>query len=87
MRWCEEAMLVEKIRQEQQRLGVARRDWVGGRGEEEQEEEEEESEQVNEEEKGGSSNSRVQFCIKNSFLLIICEYNFWVARFRDKVES
>ncbi|XP_073106128.1 uncharacterized protein [Elaeis guineensis] len=61
MRRCEEAMLVEKIRQEQQRLGVARRDWVGGGGEEEQEEEEEEeeeSEQVKGEEKGGSSDSR-----------------------------
>ncbi|XP_008802522.1 coiled-coil domain-containing protein 97 [Phoenix dactylifera] len=63
MRRCEEAMLVEKIRGEQQRLGVARRDWVGSGGEEEQEEEEEEeddedeSEEVKEEEKDGSSES------------------------------
>ncbi|KAG1359231.1 coiled-coil domain-containing protein 97 [Cocos nucifera] len=63
LRRCEEAMLVEKIRREQQRLGVARRDWVGSGGEEEQEEEEEgdedESEQVKGEEKCGSSESRM----------------------------
>ncbi|CAL9071529.1 unnamed protein product [Musa textilis] len=50
MRRCEEAMLVEKIRGEQQRLGVDKREWVGGGGEEEEEEEEEEVEEEEEEE-------------------------------------
>lgn len=43
MRRNEEAMLVEKIQGEQQRLEVARRDWVGS-GEVKEEEEEEEEE-------------------------------------------
>lgn len=56
MRRSEEAMLVEKIRGEQQRLGVAERDWVGNERTEqeememEEEEEEEESEEEEEEE-------------------------------------
>ncbi|XP_072976906.1 uncharacterized protein [Typha angustifolia] len=55
MRRWEEAVLVEKIRGEQQRLGVDRRDWIGGVREEEmqeEEEEEEEEEEKGEEEKG-----------------------------------
>ncbi|PKU85682.1 coiled-coil domain-containing protein 97 [Dendrobium catenatum] len=52
MRRCEEAMLVKKIRGEQQRLGVARKDWVGGdEGGEEEEEasEDDESEEERDE--------------------------------------
>jgi hypothetical protein len=40
MRWSEEAILVEKIRREQQRLGVAQSNWDGYQMEEEEEEEE-----------------------------------------------
>ncbi|MED6136717.1 hypothetical protein PIB30_058412 [Stylosanthes scabra] len=51
MRRCEEAELVAKIRVEQQRMGVAERDWVGNeRFQEEEEEEEEEEEDEDEEE-------------------------------------
>ncbi|KAF6135476.1 hypothetical protein GIB67_015329 [Kingdonia uniflora] len=55
MRWSEEAILVEKIRGEQQRLGVDEKDWVGSaprvemKEEEEEEEEEEEGENKREE--------------------------------------
>lgn len=43
MQRCKEVMLVEKIRGEQQRLGVARKYWVGsGKVKEEEEEEEKE---------------------------------------------
>ncbi|GMQ04580.1 hypothetical protein CsSME_00049942 [Camellia sinensis var. sinensis] len=45
MRRSEEAILVEKIRREQQRLGVAQRDWVGNEREQQEEEEEEEEEE------------------------------------------
>ncbi|WOL12964.1 Coiled-coil domain-containing protein [Canna indica] len=47
MRRCEEAMIVEKIRGEQQRLGVDMREWVGGGAEEVEvyEEEEEDDEE------------------------------------------
>ncbi|KAM0945641.1 hypothetical protein DsansV1_C10g0104851 [Dioscorea sansibarensis] len=51
MRRCDEAALVEKIRGEQQRRGIARKDWVGG-AEVEMEEEEEEDEEEEEEEEG-----------------------------------
>lgn len=51
LRRAEEALLMEKIRSEQQRLGVDERDWVGNeRQQEEQEEEEEEDEEEEEEE-------------------------------------
>ncbi|PKA46131.1 hypothetical protein AXF42_Ash015422 [Apostasia shenzhenica] len=50
MRRCEEAMLVRKIRGEQQRLGVAKKDWVGGEGDEEDDDEEEEEEEEEESE-------------------------------------
>lgn len=56
MRRSEEAMLVEKIRGEQQRLGVAEKDWVGSERvveeevEEEMEEEESEGSEETEEE-------------------------------------
>ncbi|XP_022736742.1 coiled-coil domain-containing protein 97 isoform X1 [Durio zibethinus] len=57
MRRCEEARLVAKIREEQQRLGVAQKDWVGNESypqqEEEEEEDEEEEEEEEEEENGG----------------------------------
>ncbi|KAK8964858.1 hypothetical protein KSP40_PGU007012 [Platanthera guangdongensis] len=53
LRRNEEKVLLEKIRVEQQRLGVARRDWVGvGEGVEEQEEEEEEEEEESEDDVG-----------------------------------
>lgn len=48
LRRCEEAVLVEKIRAEQRRLGVAEKDWVGNAGEEEEEEEEEEEDEEEE---------------------------------------
>ncbi|VYS69559.1 unnamed protein product [Arabidopsis thaliana] len=51
MRRAEEAVLVTRIREEQQRLGVAESDWVGNeKMEESEEEEEEESEEEEEEE-------------------------------------
>ncbi|KAF5935758.1 hypothetical protein HYC85_026887 [Camellia sinensis] len=50
MRRSEEAILVEKIRREQQRLGVAQRDWVGNEREQQEEEEEEEEEEEDEDE-------------------------------------
>ncbi|CAA7406734.1 unnamed protein product [Spirodela intermedia] len=52
MRRSEEAIIVAKIRTEQQRLGVARKDWIGNEEyqEEEVEEEEEEEEEDEEEE-------------------------------------
>ncbi|KAL0372983.1 UNVERIFIED_CONTAM: hypothetical protein Scaly_0979900 [Sesamum calycinum] len=51
MRRSEEAILVEKIRGEQQRLGVAQSDWVCNESErQEEEEEEEEGEEEDEEE-------------------------------------
>ncbi|XP_074565798.1 uncharacterized protein LOC141822254 [Curcuma longa] len=49
MRRCEEAMLVEKIRGEQQRLGVDEKEWVGGGGKEEEVSEEEEEDDDDEE--------------------------------------
>jgi len=51
MRRCEEAILVSKIREEQQRLGVDEMEWVGNeRNQQQQEEEEEEDEEEDEEE-------------------------------------
>jgi hypothetical protein len=44
MRRAEEATLVARIREEQQRLGVAESDWIGNERREEEEEEEEEDE-------------------------------------------
>lgn len=61
MRRAEERILVEKIRTEQQRLGVAERDWVVYEREQPQEmeeEEEEDSDEENEDEEGGA-NGRV----------------------------
>ncbi|KAM7256698.1 hypothetical protein ACFE04_012439 [Oxalis oulophora] len=64
MRRCEEAVLVDKIRTEQQRLGVDERDWIGNerRQEEEQEEEveseeEEEEDEMDENKANGKSSS------------------------------
>lgn len=55
LRRAEEALLMEKIRSEQQRLGVDERDWVGNeRQQEEQEEEEEEEEEEEDEVEEGS---------------------------------
>ncbi|XP_022736743.1 coiled-coil domain-containing protein 97 isoform X2 [Durio zibethinus] len=63
MRRCEEARLVAKIREEQQRLGVAQKDWVGNESypqqEEEEEEDEEEEEEEEEEENGGDHGKEV----------------------------
>ncbi|XVF10942.1 hypothetical protein REPUB_Repub07fG0226800 [Reevesia pubescens] len=60
LRRCEEARLVAKIREEQQRLGVDQKDWVGNESnpqlqedEEEEEEEEEEDEDETKKENGG----------------------------------
>ena len=53
LRRAEEAILVAKIRGEQQRLGVAERDWVGferNQQEEEEEDEEEEEEEDDDDE-------------------------------------
>ncbi|CAN8267207.1 unnamed protein product [Cochlearia groenlandica] len=50
MRRAEEATLVTRIREEQQRLGVAESDWVGNEKLEESEEEDEEEEEEEEEE-------------------------------------
>ncbi|KAJ4888601.1 Uncharacterized protein Rs2_28349 [Raphanus sativus] len=64
MRRAEEAALVSRIREEQQRLGVAECDWVGGNekmeeseDESEQEEVETEDEEVEEEEKPAGASS------------------------------
>lgn len=48
LRRSEEAILVAKIRGEQQRLGVLQKDWVGNEEEEVEEEEEEEEEEEDE---------------------------------------
>lgn len=48
VRRSEEAILVEKIRCEQQKMGVARSDWVGNESERQEEEEEEEVEEEEE---------------------------------------
>ncbi|XP_076894567.1 uncharacterized protein LOC143546895 [Bidens hawaiensis] len=45
LRRAEEAVLVDKIRREQQRLGVDEREWVGNEPQQEEEEEEEEEEE------------------------------------------
>ncbi|KAJ6394189.1 hypothetical protein OIU77_023420 [Salix suchowensis] len=45
MRRCEEAILVSKIREEQQRLGVDEMEWVGNERNQQQQEEEEEEEE------------------------------------------
>nr|GEV82757.1 coiled-coil domain-containing protein 97 [Tanacetum cinerariifolium] len=63
LRRAEEALLMEKIRMEQQRLGVDERDWVGNERQEEQEEQEEEEEEEDddeevEEEKHGDASVR-----------------------------
>ncbi|KAG8634252.1 hypothetical protein MANES_17G024600v8 [Manihot esculenta] len=50
MRRSEEAILVSKIRAEQQRLGVAERDWVGNEMNQQEEEEDVEEEEEEEEE-------------------------------------
>ncbi|XP_071689385.1 uncharacterized protein [Rutidosis leptorrhynchoides] len=60
LRRAEEALLMEKIRSEQQRLGVDERDWVGNEGpQEEQEEEEEEEEEEDEDEGDVNVNGRM----------------------------
>jgi hypothetical protein len=48
MRRCEEAILVSKIREEQQRLGVDEMEWVGNERNQQQQEEEEEEEEEEE---------------------------------------
>ncbi|BFG31227.1 hypothetical protein CerSpe_175020 [Prunus speciosa] len=59
LRRAEEAILVAKIRGEQQRLGVSESDWVGGernqQEEQEEEEEEEEEEEVKKANRGAQS--------------------------------
>lgn len=61
MRRAEEGILVEKIRREQQRLGVDERDWVGNERENQEEvdeeEEEEEEEDDDDKEDGGDNGS------------------------------
>ncbi|GKB39931.1 RNA-directed DNA polymerase, eukaryota [Tanacetum coccineum] len=61
LRRAEEALLMEKIHMEQQRLGVDEMDWVGNdRREEEQEEEEEEDEDDEEVEEGKHGDANVR---------------------------
>ncbi|GKB04119.1 coiled-coil domain-containing protein 97 [Tanacetum coccineum] len=61
LRRAEEALLIEKIRMEQQRLGVDEMDWVGNdRREEEQDEEEEEDEDDEEVEEGKHGDANVR---------------------------
>lgn len=75
LRRAEEAILIAKIRGEQQRLGVAERDWVGGEINQEQEEEEEEEEEEEDEEEepkdvnGGADSAEVTF---NFFICAHC---------------
>ncbi|XP_024961448.1 coiled-coil domain-containing protein 97 [Cynara cardunculus var. scolymus] len=60
LRRAEEGVLVEKIRREQQRLGVDEREWVGNeRVQEEQEEEEEEEEEEDEMEEGNDGDINI----------------------------
>lgn len=63
MRRTEEAVLVEKIRREQQRLGVARCDWVGSEREQQQVEEEEEEEEDDDEEENPPEVFYNYFCL------------------------
>ncbi|XP_010518687.1 PREDICTED: coiled-coil domain-containing protein 97 [Tarenaya hassleriana] len=69
MRRSEEARLVARIREEQQRLGVSERDWIGNEMvQEEEEEEEEESEEGEEDEeanKHAGASSRLEEVAKN----------------------
>lgn len=60
MRRYEEAILVEKIRGEQQRLGVAQSDWVGNERERQEEEEEEEEDEEEEEEDESETEDAVE---------------------------
>ncbi|KAL8497902.1 hypothetical protein ACS0TY_021302 [Phlomoides rotata] len=67
MRQSEEAFLLEKIRGEQQRLGVARSDWVGNEREvQEEEEEEEEEETETEEEEEEQDRSETKDAVKET---------------------
>uniref|UniRef100_A0A3N7FT25 CCD97-like C-terminal domain-containing protein n=1 Tax=Populus trichocarpa TaxID=3694 RepID=A0A3N7FT25_POPTR len=60
MRRCEEAILVSKIREEQQRLGVDEMEWVGNeRNQQQQEEEEEEEEEEHDVEEGNEEAKKV----------------------------
>lgn len=62
MRQAEEAVLIQKIRGEQQRMGISREDWVGDDGEIVVQEEEEEEGEFDENEVGtkeGSSSKEV----------------------------
>lgn len=64
MRQAEEAVLIQKIRGEQQRMGISREDWVGGDGEvvvqTEEEEEEEEEDELDANEVGKKEGSSVK---------------------------
>lgn len=59
LRRCEEAEITEKIRGEQKRRGVDRREWVGGGDEMEEVESEEEEEESEEEEEDGLKSKEV----------------------------
>ncbi|KAG8382199.1 hypothetical protein BUALT_Bualt05G0051900 [Buddleja alternifolia] len=59
IRRSEEAILVEKIRGEQQRLGVAESDWIGNEREIQEEEEEEEEEEEDDDDKSESETEEV----------------------------
>ncbi|XP_073135224.1 uncharacterized protein [Henckelia pumila] len=59
MRRSEEAILVEKIRGEQQRAGVAQSDWIGNEPEMQEEVEEEEEEEEEEEDEEENENKKV----------------------------
>lgn len=65
MRRSEEAILIAKIRGEQQRLGVAERDWVGSDRNQEEEEEEEEDTEENEakDANGDAEHKEVKFSV------------------------
>lgn len=59
MRRCEEAILVSKIREEQQRLGVDEMEWVGNERNQQQQEEEEEEEEEQDVEEGNEEAKKV----------------------------
>lgn len=92
IRRAEEALLVEKIRREQQRLGVDEREWVGNeRQQEEQEEEEEEEEEEIEEGNDGDDNvngkmHQHEVILFFMFIEISCDLLF-LKEYDDNLES
>ncbi|KAK3023215.1 hypothetical protein RJ639_043327, partial [Escallonia herrerae] len=70
MRRVDERILVEKIRGEQKRLGVAERDWVGNEREPQEEQQEEEEEEEDDDELQDEENGEPNGTLKRSQVLL-----------------